>query len=440
MEINNTPIVPFGVWSVCNWNTNVDTINTCETWVSWYPNVTFTHKPVRGDTSVLYRWDAFSPYFAAEEMYYSVHQSKYNIGARKDEPYFFGYMINPEEPINQTEVEDGIADYATNKAFDSEHPIGWATLWYQRDTRNVSEGSDYIIWDEYHNRVNCGTYESYKYSSCTTLGFTKGKYMLGLQRDFYLHMLDSGGFTGLEQIPKPVFYTSLQQNQSYVLDGDYFFQLTPQQLRTEAIWAFTAGFVGYDIWHNILWTTNWEGYGMGSNQSTAIVADKLAGDIMSAEMQEVLTLPTLNYSVLHSSYRTWDEKVNFSVNPTETVYTSFTGVSLSYRLKHNTTSDKYYLIVANVNNITVNSTVTIQGLSGTMNATTIGITGTGSDAPGQVHTVIDGGFEESFSPFSGNVYEISTDAAEEPPASTSFSICGSGCDSSWSNFWYEGKP
>jgi hypothetical protein len=80
---------------------------------------------------------------------------------------------------------------------------------------------------------------------------------------------------------------------------------------------------------------------------------------------------------------------------------------LIYRLKYDSANNKYYLIVVNKANARIsNVQITVSGLSGTMTAKTMGITGTGSSAPNRVLTVTNGQFTDTFDAYAVHIYRI----------------------------------
>ena len=118
-------------------------------------------------------------------------------------------------------------------------------------------------------------------------------------------------------------------------------------------------------------------------------------------LNDILVLPSLDYSW---QYRK-GTKVSFSKQLTASGSSYINGfTNFNYMLKQD--GGTYYLIVLNKDSRSVTTDITIQGLSGTMTATTLGNVNAGSTA-GRTLTVNNGRFIDSFDGFAVHIYQLS---------------------------------
>jgi len=105
-------------------------------------------------------------------------------------------------------------------------------------------------------------------------------------------------------------------------------------------------------------------------------------------------------------------------NPTKSIY-GYNMNRFSYILKQN--GNTWYLFVVNKDiNPIANVNISIQGLTGSMTARTIGLSEAGS-IPGRTLPVTDGQFTDSFDGLAVHIYEIGSDIPC-PPSQCDFTI------------------
>ena len=131
-------------------------------------------------------------------------------------------------------------------------------------------------------------------------------------------------------------------------------------------------------------------------------------------LSPILTLPTKEYAWQYD--RPTSSLVKFSPEPIATIYTDpntwdkiggkpYNYYKLNYRMMQD--AGKTYLIVLNKDpNAVANIEITISGLFGIMNATTLGFETSGSQRAGRTITVTNGKFTDSFDGMSVHIYQI----------------------------------
>ncbi|MBU4009634.1 MAG: hypothetical protein KJ882_02610, partial [Proteobacteria bacterium] len=359
-------------------------------------------------------WDTVAPIQSAAGMYYDSYV--YNIGARVNEPFFLGYyqwgsgFMN--EPYLPEHYDALYARYNKIRTLDTNHPVMIGTWTYKPTGSTYSAGdvADLTMDVLFSHFTNCGYNDRIRDAStgCVELGYMLDDFLFAKERELRLNHLSPMGVTSIEALPDPMWTIFGGVGINYTNAPGIWRVSSKEKLRASYYWAVTVGYTGIAPW-------GYKIYGNGTSTQGGLIEDPavasyyndLAGEFNSPAMQKVLTLPTINYS--WNYYIPWDNKVNFSTNPTRFAWwaSSGTGYALTYRLKYDSTSNRYYLIVANKLNASINDvTITIQGLTGTMTAKTMGIVGTGSSAPNRVLTITDGKFTDTFDAYAGHVYQI----------------------------------
>jgi len=422
---------------------------SCADYITNFSNVTigsYFHGQV---LTGAYGWDTQYPLYEAEQMYTIVGQAYYysSIGDRRNATYYGFAKMRPDEPMEDTNcgnpsdalcmdwLLDNYSRWRTAElqAHQTHLAIGTAYQ-YKAGGHNMSEGSDIFEADIYTLKTNCGSltamYNRYKSgdpTSCTPFFGWVDDFLYMKDRDLRTQILQDSGYDSVDDMPEPVWslYTVMAQN--YLEGGansKRYHATTPQKLRAEGYWAAIVGMKGIGFYSNL--HSSWDlPYTMGGNATVRQWVNNFAGEIADPDMQDALVSPTVNYS--WNYYKTWDNKVTFSTNPTKSVYYSELAYTLTYRLNYNSTSGKYYLFVLNKRNTSISPTITISGMSGTKYATTMGLAATGSAAQGQSHTMTDGVFSDTFDAYGAHIYEI-TGEANPTPAITSWGNTKTGDD------------
>lgn len=139
--------------------------------------------------------------------------------------------------------------------------------------------------------------------------------------------------------------------------------------------------------------------GLYNNPSLHSYYKNLARELKS--LNDILVLPTKDYSWHYHS----GTDVTFNKTLTRTVLGK-TRSNFNYILKQDI--NKLYLIVVNKDSRPISDVdITIAGLSGTMNAKTLGLTDAGS-IPGRTLPVTNGKFTDSFDGYGVHIYEVSS--------------------------------
>lgn len=406
LNISGVRTFPVGIYHMCSpYHDNKNGYESCEDSIAGLPNFTYSQRGFPSDNSY---WDTNAQYFTGAGIYYTADSTPSNIGSRKNDTYFLGYYQNPEEPTTPAAYSNLYSRYNTIKGTDSNHPVMVAMWTYKPSgsTYNASQVADIVEEDVYAYKTNCGyTDRIMQSTNCANFYYFLDDFIFARERTLKTNVLSLGGTNTIDGIPKPLYLVVEGHGMEWV-EGATTWRVIPEnKLRAYIYWAITAGYSGIDVWGYKYWGNGTTSYGLVSNATIRTYYNSFAGELTSPYIQDVLLLPTLNYSWNYAV--TWDTKVTFSTNPTRSAYGT-TGYGLTYRLKYNTTSNKYYLIVANKLNVSVSPTITISGLTGTQTATTMGITGTGSSAPNRHLTVISGVFTDTIDAYAGHIYEIAS--------------------------------
>lgn len=405
ISINGKRTFPIGMYYICS--TTHDSkhgYESCVDSIALLPNFTYSQRGLPND--MLY-WDANAPLFASAGISYTTDTVPSQIGIRKDEAYFFGYYQSPEEPSTPAAYENLYSRYKAIKAGDSSHPVMVSSWTYKPSgsTYDASEVADIIEEPLYTHKTNCGfTDRQMRVTDCAVFYYFLDDFIFARERSLKTNILSPAGTKSIEGIEKPLFMIIEGYGMDWVDGGNTWRVIPENKLRGYVYWAITAGYSGIDVWGYKFWGDGTTSFGLAHNKTIAAYYNNLAGELTSPKIQNVLLLPTLNFSWNYDV--AWDNKVTFSKNPIRATFGNWNGYALTYRLKYDATSDKYYLIVANKSNESVSPTIRISGLSGTRTARTMGTTGTGSSAANREITVKDGVFEDTFDAYAGHVYEI----------------------------------
>ena len=227
-------------------------------------------------------------------------------------------------------------------------------------------------------------------------------------------------------------------------EGQYYAP-TAQEMRSSTYTALTMNVMGI-VYYMYNAPVSWIGYdswGLEDNTSRMAEASELARELHS--FNSWITLPTKGYrwdcnslgSLASYTCSNTSVSVTFSPDPIVTLYNETKALQrdahkLNYRLHQNTTSNKTYLIVMNKDPLPISDlTVTVGGLSGSMNATTLGLKTTGSQAYGRNLSVINGVFNDSFDGYAVHIYQISTTSSSSGIPANQFIINASGGNATW---------
>lgn len=181
--------------------------------------------------------------------------------------------------------------------------------------------------------------------------------------------------------------------------------MTNAEIRANAYLAVTTDVRGVAFWgYKTYFSPAITKPGFISNDSMRLFVNALAAELTS--LNAILTLPTQAYSW---EFKKDNIKVAFDPNPTKAVgghYGTRQRQKLNYILKYNSATHSSYLIVVNKDVSAVNNIqISIDGLTGPMTATTLGLATAGSN-PGRVLPVNDGTFSDSFDGYAVHIYEI----------------------------------
>jgi len=413
VDANGTRMFMVGMYEICSIEHDDQSgYESCAESVAAMSNSTFSTSSIMSSAY----WDIVAPIFSAAGMYYDsyvINTSHFN------EPYFlFHYQWNStfgNEPMIAEHFDALYLRYNYIRTLDTNHPVMVGSWSYKPTGSTYSAGdvADLTMDVLFSHFTSCGyddrMMDKYTDPTCVSppLGYMLDDFLFAKERELRLNHLNAMGVTSIEALPDPMWTIFGGVGINYTNAPGIWRVSSKEKLRASYYWAVTVGYTGIAPW-------GYKIYGNGTSTQGGLIEDPvvasyyndLAGEFNSPAMQKILTLPTINFS--WNYYTTWDNKINFSTNPTRYAWfaDAGTGYALTYRLKYNTTSNKYYLFVANKLNVSVSPTITIQGLTGTHTATTLGITGTGSSAPGRVLTLTNGVFSETLDAYAGIVYEI----------------------------------
>jgi hypothetical protein len=289
--------------------------------------------------------------------------------------YFFGYM-QPDEPISTGQNILALQQAYTNiKAADPNHVV-IADDWQQLNA--LSDTADIIMSDLY-------AYKTWIFNAA------------GRQNAIYYHEYDTkvaantlAGVNNFDDIKKPVYQTISAIGTTNPDDAGLY-ELTPTELRAWVYLSITMNMKGLAYW-SYSWTPN--NQGLDNNLSLAQAYINQAAEIKS--LNDILVLPTKDYR--------WQYRQGTQVAFSKTL-SGWNGFSnFNYMLKQN--GNTYYLIVLNKDSRAVTTDITVQGLTGSMTATTLGNANAGS-VPGKILSVNNGKFTDSFNGYAVHIYQMS---------------------------------
>lgn len=334
--------------------------------------------------------------------------------------YFYGYDIKAslEEPDTEADIVNITSHYNIIKSYDSDHLVFLNTYEYALGALNVSQGADVIAFDGYNYRANCGINNDTARCqingdpTLATLYYYLDDFIFAWERNINQKF---GLKIGDEPDPVVIAHTAFGAHWHEATNA-HWSPMAQDKIRAATYFSVIQNVSGVMFWGNKPYHSYPTSlYGLATNDTESIYYNNIAGELTSSEMQEVLLLPILNNS--WNAADTWDNKIKFSHNPTRKIYIPYESVNrnqLAYAWKHNSTTNKSYLIVVNKANTSLsNVVVTVAGVTNT-DATTIGVDGTGSSAPNAIHSIDgNGNFTDTFDAYAAHVYEISNATAGE---------------------------
>lgn len=302
----------------------------------------------------------------------------------KTSPYFFGYY-QPDEPAD--DQLSTISSYY--KKVKAKEPNRLVILNHWKDMTKWAPYCDVITWDIYtiRNVEHWPREDSiYAYEQWSRQNFFENQYEVN-------------------SLSKPI-WAVIQANG---VPAQGMFVPTPKEVRANTYTAITMdvkgiGFWGYESWGGSVDPTPQFPYGTSglyNNEPLHSYYRQLARELVS--LNDILVLPTKDY-FWHYRQGT---KVSFSKNPTKTVLWK-TRNAFNYMLKQD--GNTWYLIVVNKDSKPINDVkLTINGLTGTMTAKTLGLETYGSGRAGRVLAANNGQFTDSFDGLAAHVYQISSE-------------------------------
>jgi len=337
---------------------------------------------------------------------------------------FFGYHIDEPEGSPLATVATLETLYTAMRANDSSHVY----------VTNLCCNPDGIHGlTTYNNTADVFGWDRYPYSTA----FSAWNLIDALYGWAYysaydvMNVPDAVNSSDLDAFGKPVF-TIIQAN---ALDEGIIKVPPNTMVRANVYQAIALGVDGIIIWHyNNIPETTLGHTGLVANKTKNAYVQQLLGEL--ALLEPILLLPRQNFSWHYK--QDWNA-VSFtnntpkSISKTTSIPTQME--KFTYRLMKNTTTNKYYLIVVNLDQNQTVSQVSIKALwsNTSMNATVLGYETGGSQPSGTTFEILGGNFTKTFNGFEAVVYEISGAAAEEEPPTgdSTYSICGSGCNTTW---------
>lgn len=357
----------------------------------------------------------YTPIFnAANELFVARAGSEYTSVVTTSSS-IFGYINYDEPELNDKTTGDVNSEYLKSKANDPNHPVilniccSKASKWMPY--------TDILSWDLYtikgtHAKDASGN-EITDETICTSNGYFWDNVHLicyqWLRSDAiyaYEHYSHYGiGLPSAESLGKPI-YAVLQGNG--IRAGDLFVP-TPQEIRANSYTAITMNVNGIGYWGYLTWG--------GSDHSTTefpYCTSGLYNDISLhnyyrqlgkeiTELNDILVLPTTDYS--------WEYRKGTTVHfdkvlkPDVSVLWNADRTNFNYIMKQD--ADKTYLIIVNKDSRSISDVeITVDGLSGSMNAKTLGLVSAGS-VPGRMIPVDNGKFTDSFEGYAAHIYMIS---------------------------------
>lgn len=395
ISINEKKTFPVTMFFICS--ATHDSLNgyeSCDASLIKNGNFTATHLTL-ADPNESY-WNTTIPKLEKANIYWDTKTSTADVdffrNQWRDSPNFLGYYMWPEEQSTVDGFNQLKIYYDTTKVLDPNHPVLAAGNYFSAGMgpNNLASVSDIIMFDAFFHS--------------TSAYWDLDDFIFVAEQNTNSYLLHYGGdFASIDQISKPVWLIL----DAWGVDWDdaqwHWKVLTKQKIRAHAYWAITTNVKGITYMGNKFYGNGIETYGVIRNDTINAWYNDLAGELTSQEMQNVLLLPSLNYS--WDATVPWDNKVTFSSNPTKHVI-YLDRPSLSYSYKYDTTTNKHYLIIANKNNCPVTTSITISGLSGSMTAVTLGTEAEGTSRFGRRIDITNGIFSDIFDGYAAHVYEI----------------------------------
>jgi len=329
---------------------------------------------------------------------------------------FFGYYSKDEPVAGDEDVLQSI--YNRVKARDTNHPL-ILNVWSDM-TKWIPYG-DIISWDVY-------TIKKHRWSEINTKNVCEANgaywdpvdnkcYYWPREYSIYIYeqwsrQADSVGNTlaNLQTVNKPVW--AVIQGNGLPCCGGILVPI-PKEVRANTYTAITMnvngiGYWGYLSWGGPLTSTPEFPYGtvgLYNNQILHQYYIQIAKEIIY--LNDILILPTKDFSW---HYR---QGTGVTFNKTLTVQTFYgQRTNFNYILKQSGIAT--YLIVVNKDTRPISDVgITIQGLTGSMTATTIGLSEAGS-IPGRTLPVTNGQFTDNFDGLAVHIYEIGSDIPCQP--------------------------
>lgn len=458
--LDGTRTFPVMLSSTCE--RTIDTgygLATCEQSIQQYSNFSFhwiilseydsTRQDIRDNNNVTFEVLEANGKLGAVHNHWANNANFTNDG-HLGSPSLAGFFNHEEEPTSDNASKWNLSKshYDTTKGYNSSYIISINHFVYDAPSgstaNNLSDLGDILFSDgyTYKSQTGCGDY----HAGITNTGSLCGgiyynywhmdDFILARERD-----ISNNWVANMSSLPKPYGFLIGTFGYNWTEGTNAFKQYNKERMRALSYYSIIAGAKTIRFWGNKVnpgLRPDIIGLSNLTNGTKATELNNLAGELNTAEMQDILLLPMKNSS--YNRVTSWDNKVNFSNNPKRTIPISFANQydSFAYVLKQN--GSTYYLIVVNKHNVSLTTDITISGLTGTLNATTVGIAGFGSAAEHRVTplTVTDGNFTDTFDPYAAHVYEISNvTAGEGESSSTTWTISGSGGDATWSQFTHD---
>ena len=324
--------------------------------------------------------------------------------ADRDAKNFFGYA-QMDEPSDSRPLGDYnylLSVYKSLKAFDPNHPV--ISVHYTGDKTQAyllksQDYADIITEDHYEIRNN--------------LPDSRNLYLYYADRYAAVRVFGSGSVDDY-RIP---FYTIVQAAGKDVVDsaGSVILANTPDEIRLQTFLAITEGYQGVGYW-------TYNGYcpactpvpnmGTWTNPTLWAGMKDLHDEIKAIE----------NILVLKDVARSWHLHYNDAAvtithpDMAKTISGGYgTFRKINYVLKKDAATNTHYLIVLNKDPASLSGVnIKINGLSGTLTATTLGSKVTGSGRKGRSITVTNGQFTDSFDGRAVHIYQICSGTCSSP--------------------------
>ena len=424
---NGQRIYPIGIDNICHWSADgFPQYHNCSTSLDMFNNFTYTEVTLLDVNNDYTYTDSIYPILNAKQIYAgwtesgAVSSLTYPGTARINNPMYFGYYLLPNEAYTAAQFQLLYDRYNQWKTYETTHPIRQANLYWNTNPRNysmpynVSDFTDIWINALYTYKTNCvSTYGIsggyYILPDCTQLLFNLSDWLYWRDRETRMWALDGtsvgSGINQIDNLPVPYWQIESATGENYYEGSGFNTPIKPPlHYRVEIYHFITMGAKGVVYWAAKLWNPTKYVF-LDTNTTQAKLVNDVIGEFTSPEIQSIITLNTSNYSWRHPTYAPWDNKVTFSNNPSKNMFGTLS-LTLSYRLYHNDTRGKDYLIVVNKGDTNITTTITIANLTGTKTWVTLGLQGTGSAAPGRNVVITNGVFTDTFSPYAAHVYEI----------------------------------